>query len=96
VAEPVRGGCIDPVDTEIDGPVNRSNGLPVVLWSPAELPIASADGPTPKAEASNVRVGGTESALFHKSLFLLKNLSPLRREQINKGESIATAEKSLP
>jgi hypothetical protein len=30
MAEPVRGGCIDPVDTEIDGPVNRSNGLLVV------------------------------------------------------------------
>jgi hypothetical protein len=50
VTETVGGGRVDPIDTEVEGTANGGDGLPVILRTPAEFPIASTDGPGAETE----------------------------------------------
>jgi hypothetical protein len=65
------GGCrVDPIDTEVEGPVNGSDGLPVILRTPAEFPVASTDGLGAETEARDVHVGASEFSSFPANTIL--------------------------
>jgi hypothetical protein len=50
VAKAVDCGGVDPVDAEVEGAVNCSDGYVVVLRTPGKFPVAAADGPCAKAD----------------------------------------------
>ena len=56
-AEPVPGRGVDPVDAEVERPVDRRDGLLVVLRSPAEFPSAAADRPGAEADPGDLHAG---------------------------------------
>src|SRR5579884_3040143 len=60
VAEAIGGGGVDPVNTLLEGVVNRGDGLVVFLRTPAELPSSAADRPGAEAYSRDFQVGGSE------------------------------------
>ena len=66
-AESVRGGGVNPVDTEFECAVNGCDGIVVILRSPGELPARAAYGPGAIADWSDVEIGVTEFASLHSS-----------------------------
>ena len=56
VAEAVDGGCIDPVDSQIEGAMDGGDGFVVVLGAPGVFPVATADGPGAKANRRELKV----------------------------------------
>ena len=72
-AEAVRGRGVDPVDPELQRPVDGRDRLVILLWSPAELPATAADGPGAEADAADLQAGlaqrtGPELCLLHDVL----------------------------
>ena len=62
VAQAVDCRRVDPVDPELQSPVDCRNGLVIVLWAPGELPVATANGPCAKSDRSEVKVRVAERA----------------------------------
>jgi hypothetical protein len=67
VAEAIDGGGVDPVDPGVEGPVHGSDGLVVVLGSPAEGPRAT-DRPRTDADRGDARAVAAEVAELHAVL----------------------------
>ncbi len=62
VAQAVDRRGIDPVDAHVEGAINRGHGLCVVLGTPGEFPVATANGPCAKANGGEVKVRVAEGA----------------------------------
>src|SRR5439155_12719572 len=56
-AEAVGSGGVDPVDAQLERPVDRRDRLLVLLRAPAELPAAAADSPRAEADAGDLETG---------------------------------------
>jgi len=53
---------VDPVDTELERPVDGCDRVVVLLRVPAELPATAADRPSAEPEARDLHAGGPEHA----------------------------------
>lgn len=62
VPQPIDGGRVDPVDSQVNGSMDGGNGLIIVLRTPGEGPVAAAYGPGAKADGSESKVGVAKSA----------------------------------
>src|SRR5207244_1105198 len=60
VPEPVDGRRVDPVGPEVERPLDRRQGLIVVLLAPGELVTGTADRPRAEAEARDLETGVAE------------------------------------
>src|SRR4029077_7982086 len=56
----VDGGCVDPIDAQVQGVSHGCDRFGVILWSPTEGPAASANGPRTETDSSNVESAGTQ------------------------------------
>jgi hypothetical protein len=56
VADAVDGGGVDPVDAELEGALNRADGITIVLRAPSKIPARAADGPGSVAYERDVHV----------------------------------------
>lgn len=65
MAEPLYGGGIDPVDSEIEGTVNGGDGLAVVLRTPGKGPPGAALSPGPQAYSGQVEVCIPQLSFLH-------------------------------
>jgi hypothetical protein len=59
-AEAVGGGGVDPVDAQLERPLDRGDRVAVLLRPPAELPAGAADRPSAEPDAGDLEPGRAE------------------------------------
>src|SRR5258707_6308722 len=69
MAEPVDGGGVNPVDSQINALANGRDGVAIVLRSPCEFPSAAADGPCSQTNRSYFHITVPKFAFFHDCSF---------------------------
>jgi len=57
MAETVNGRGVDPVDAQVQRPVDRASGLLVVLRSPTVRPVPAAHGPGAQTDGRQLKAG---------------------------------------
>lgn len=76
MAEAVGGGRVDPVDSQIEYPVDGLDRRLIVLRAPCVLPAGAADGSRAESDPGDVKVGIPQPPRLHAVPPLVSVLRP--------------------
>ena len=76
VPEAVDSRRVDPVDTELQRPLDRGHRLGVVLRAPAELPVPAPDRPRAEPDTGDLQAGPAELGSRKRRLLHVQPLIP--------------------